>query len=615
MCGVVGVLSFGASIAEQQDPIRQSIDLMARRGPDDEGIWSDGRACMLGFRRLAILDLSPTGHQPMISREGRFALVFNGEVYNFREIRYELEREGIAFRSTGDAEVVLQALAKWGTNALAKFNGMFALGFYDVRAGCLLIARDHAGIKPLYYLKVPDGFLFASQYDQIMAHPWSRDREPVPEHLSLYHHLGYIPAPYALLRDTHAIEPGTWLTVNLDGHITRGRHFTLPVFREPELRGTAALEAIDSAVSAAVKRHLVSDVPVGVFLSGGIDSPLVAAKMVEVIGARFPAFTLSTGGDRHDEAEEAAAYAKELGVKHHICSITPSIAMAMLDDVIAACGEPMDDYSIFPTMLVSRDAREQVKVALSGDGADEIFFGYVNRMIPYFIRQMPGMWSGNWLTKAKGFYRRRFPLGRETPGETYLKFQSSVSRGWAKAIFPELPAFPPDFALFEKRREPVNRLAQWMRWNEFNGNLTRILLKVDRASMYHSLEVRVPLLDREVVDLASRIDWRSCLDLASGLGKLPLRWSLSRYVRFQTTAKRGFTVPMSEWMRGPLRSVFEDVVMSRTDIVGMTFDRKELRSRFSKHLDGSADCGWGLWRLLSLCLWERRHYQRFAHVG
>jgi asparagine synthase (glutamine-hydrolysing) len=614
VCGIVGVLSFGADIAGLQDSIRKSVDLMARRGPDDEGVWSDGRACILGFRRLAILDLSPAGHQPMISSDGRFALVFNGEIYNFREIRHDLEREGIGFRSSGDAEVVLQALALWGTAALAKFNGMFALCFYDARAGRLLIARDHAGIKPLYYLKSPSGFLFASQYDQIIAHPWSHGRAPVPEHMALYHQLGYIPPPYAWLRDTFALEPGSWLSVDLEGNFASGRHFTLPVYREPELRGEAAQEAVDAAVTAAVKRHLVSDVPVGIFLSGGIDSPLVAAKMVDA-GVRFPAFTLSTGGDQHDEAAEATAYAQELGVEHYLCPITSSIAMTMLDDVIAACSEPMDDYSMFPTMLVSRHARERVKVVLSGDGADEIFFGYINRMVPYLIRQTPSPWRGNWLTKARGLYRRAFLPARETAGETYMKFQSSVPGGWTKTLFPDLAALPSDFTLFEKRRAPANRLAQWMRWNEFSGHLTRVLLKVDRASMYHSLEVRVPLLDREVVELASRIDWRSCIDLDRKLGKLPLRSSLARHVRFQSTAKRGFTVPMSEWMRGPLRPIFEDIVMLRSDIAGLPFDRKALRRLFSKHLARTTDCGWGLWRLLSICLWETRHCQRFAYAG
>ncbi|HXN85085.1 MAG TPA: asparagine synthase (glutamine-hydrolyzing) [Candidatus Binataceae bacterium] len=615
MCGIVGLLSFGANVAGLHDSIRRSVDLMVRRGPDDEGIWSDGRACILGFRRLAILDLSPAGHQPMISSDGRFALVFNGEVYNFREIRRDLEREGIGFRSSGDTEVVLQALARWGTAALAKFNGMFALCFYDARAGQLLISRDHAGIKPLYYLKSPAGFLFASQYDQILAHPWSRGCAPVPEHMALYHHLGYIPAPYAWLRDTYALEPGSWLKVDLNRNLTRGRHFTLPLYSEPELRDEAAQEAVDAAVTAAVKRHLVSDVPVGVFLSGGIDSPLVTAKMVKATGTHFPAFTLSTGGDQHDEAVEATTYAKELGVEHHLCTITPSIAMSMLDDVIAACGEPMDDYSMFPTMLVSRYARERVKVVLSGDGADEIFFGYTNRMVPYFIRQTPSPWRGNWLEKAKGLYRRAFLPARETAGETYMKFQSSIAGGWAKTLFPDLAAFPSDFKLFEKRRAPANQLAQWMRWNEFSGHLTKVLLKVDRASMYHSLEVRVPLLDREVVELASRIDWRSCIDLDRKLGKLPLRSSLARHVRFQSTAKRGFTVPMSEWMRGPLRPIFEDIVMPRGDIAGLPVDRKALHHLFSQHLDRTSDYGWGLWRLLSICLWENRHYARFAHTG
>lgn len=381
MCGIVGILCFDGNVGIWHDEIRKSVDLMARRGPDNEGIWSDGQTCTLGFRRLAILDLSPMGRQPMRSRDGRYALVFNGEIYNFREIRRDLEKEGIAFSSTGDTEVVLYALARWGIEALELFNGMFALGFYDTRERRLLLARDHAGIKPLYYMHTASGLLFASQYDQILAHPWACDRQSVPERMALYLQLGYLPAPYALVQDTFALEPGAWLTIDASRARRRGRYFTLPVFREPDLRGAEADEAVDATVAAAVKRHLVSDVPVGVFLSGGIDSPLVAAKMVQAEGAAFQAFTLSTNGDEFDESAAATAYAKELQLDQHICHITPSVAMAMLDDVVAACGEPMDDYSIFPTMLVSQHAREHVKVILSGDGADEIFFGYTPRMV------------------------------------------------------------------------------------------------------------------------------------------------------------------------------------------------------------------------------------------
>src|SRR5580658_9374478 len=280
MCGIVGIVSFDENVEPWRAEIEKSIALMARRGPDDHGIWSDGERCMLGFRRLAILDLTPAAHQPILSPDGRYALVFNGEVYNFRELRRELESEGVLFRSTGDAEVVLQALIRWGTNAPARFNGMFALGFYDTVERRLLLARDHAGIKPLYYLYTPHGVLFASQYDQILEHPWARERGVIPAHLALYLHIGYLPAPYAMLQDSYALEPGTWMSIDADGVARHGRHFTMPVFREPDLRGDTANEAVDAAITAAVRRHLVSDVPVGLFLSGGIDSPLVGARMV-----------------------------------------------------------------------------------------------------------------------------------------------------------------------------------------------------------------------------------------------------------------------------------------------------------------------------------------------
>ncbi|MGH7963151.1 MAG: asparagine synthetase B family protein, partial [Candidatus Binatia bacterium] len=274
------------------------IALMARRGPDDEGVWSDGRGVTLGFRRLAVLDLSPTGHQPMRTQDGRYVIVYNGEVYNFRELRQELEQEGVRFRSTGDTEVVLYALAHWGTRALSRFNGMFALGFYDAGERRLLLARDHAGIKPLYSMLTSRGLVFASQYDQILAHPWSQPLDISREALALYLRMGYLPAPYALLQNTHMLEPGTWLEMTSESRMRRGRFFAFPVYGEPNLRGAEAYEAVDTAVTAAVRRHLVSDVPVGTFLSGGIDSPLVAAKMRAVSNGPVRAFTIGTNGDQ-----------------------------------------------------------------------------------------------------------------------------------------------------------------------------------------------------------------------------------------------------------------------------------------------------------------------------
>ncbi len=319
MCGICGAL--GAP--EITEHVPGLVPLMARRGPDDEGHWSDGVVCALGFRRLAIQDLTPAGHQPMVTADGRYALVFNGEVYNFKALRQELERDGIRFRSTGDSEVVLLSLARWGKDALARFNGMFALGFYDRLERRLLLARDHAGMKPLYFMRVPGGIVFASQYDQILAHPASRKLSVSSDALGLYLRLGYIPAPYAMLRNTHMLQPGSWLEATADGCTKQGRFFSFPVYREPDLKGEEAYEAVDAAITEAVKSHLVSDVPVGTFLSGGIDSPLIAAKIRALGATDVKAFTIGTNGDRWDESPDAMAYAREIGIPHLVEHIAP----------------------------------------------------------------------------------------------------------------------------------------------------------------------------------------------------------------------------------------------------------------------------------------------------
>ena len=616
MCGILGQITFSedgwAAAGEEISP--RLIGLMARRGPDDEGRWSDGRHCALAFRRLAILDLSDSAHQPMRSRDGRYALVYNGEVYNFRELRRELEHDGARFRSTGDTEVVLHALAHWGNPALSRFNGMFALGFYDSLERRLLLARDHAGIKPLYYMLTHQGLLFASQYDQILAHGWSRESRPSPAALGLYLRLGYIPAPYALLENTYMLEPGSWLEVSSESRVRRGRFFEFPI-SEPSLSGEEAYEAVDAAITSAVRRHLVSDVPLGTFLSGGIDSPLVAAKMRAVSNDTIRAFTIGTNGDRHDETDDAIAYAREIGVEHEVEQVMPDTALEILNDVVGACGEPFADYSIFPTMLVSRLARRQVKVMLSGDGGDELFWGYPDRFASVLARvdsfaQKSSPSSARWdLQKllAVSNSHKDLPLPGNV-GDIYRLKHTHQSEGWLKRIFPDLPQWPADFSLFTYTGLEPDRTAQWLRWNEFTGYLTMILLKVDRASMYHSLEVRVPLLDKEVVEVATRIDWQSCLDVKRRIGKLPLRHSLARHVKHQTWTKRGFTVPMDAWLRGPLRRVFEETLLDRREILGFQLNKEGARTMFERHLSGQANYEWTLWTLLSLALWEERHY-------
>jgi asparagine synthase (glutamine-hydrolysing) len=591
VCGIVGTFVHEGGVERWREHIEHAMHRMTRRGPDASGFWSDGEYCAFGFRRLSILDLSDAGNQPMLARDGRYALVYNGEIYNFREIKQRLESRGVTFRSTGDAEVVLHALVEFGERALDLFNGMFALAFYDAGERRLLLARDHAGIKPLYVLQHREGIVFASQYDQILSHPWARSLSIDAGSLALYLHLGYVPPPHAVLAGTSAIQPGSYLIVDGSGRAESRRYFDFPRCPVPDLAAAAADEAVDAAIGAAVRRQLVSDVPVGVLLSGGIDSPLVAAKMQAAMPTSIPAFTLAAGDRRLDESPDARRYADAIGLEHVVRPLGADDVIGMLPDVVDASGEPHDDYSAFPMAAISRAARERVTVVLSGDGGDDIFWGYPDRMIEP-LRTFSNADTDGRRAAAAHMRRQQFVDSRDLA-----------------AIFPFMPRLPADLTLFQYDGGGVDALAQWLRWNEFSGHLGRVLQKVDRASMHHSLEVRVPLLDREVIDVAARVDWRSCVDLQRTVGKLPLRRALNRHVGFQTEAKRGFTVPMSSWLRGPLRPLFEDVVLARQDLLGLPVDRAALASLFRRHLLHIANLPWLLWRLLSLALWESRHLQ------
>ena len=617
MCGIVGELRYGRSAAVEAFDFARLIDLMARRGPDDAGYWADDR-CRLGFRRLAILDLSPAANQPMLA-DGRYALVYNGELYNFRELRAELERAGIPFRTSGDTEVVLRALIHWGRDALARFNGMFALGFYDAVRGSLLLARDPMGIKPLYVLESTEGLLFASQYDQLLAHPWSAGLAVSPGALAIYFRRGYVPAPYGLLERTAMLEPGGWLEATADGAIARGRYYAFPVYAEPDLRGEAAYEAVDAAVDAAVRRQMVSDVPLGAFLSGGIDSPLVAAKAARVADGngtpRPTVFTIGNGNSPLDESADAAEYARRLALRHVVEQATADGALVWLDRVVEACSEPMADYSIFPTMLVACLARREVTVMLSGDGGDELFWGYAFRMAPV-LALAESFRRPRWQRNAAHAVRAlagddsRRNLRWPTIGDWYLTRHTWFPDQARAKVLPDLADLPDSWTPYRYDGWRQDETAQWLRWNELYSHLDRVLLKVDRASMYHSLEVRVPLLDREVLDVAARVDWRSCLDVAADTGKLPLRRALERETGIQTGGKRGFGVPMDEWLHGPLRPVFEDVVLERGDLLGLPFDRPAMARLLADHVAGRANRTLPLWSILTLALWNERYLRR-----
>jgi len=419
MCGIGGEFRYDVSpTSANWDTI---IDLAQRRGPDDKGIWNDNKHCTLGFRRLAILDLSPTGHQPMLTADERYALVYNGELYNFSSLREELERYGVRFRSTGDTEVVLYALAIWGVEALDRFNGMFAIAFYDRQEKTLLLARDHAGIKPLYYMTHPNGVVFASQYNQLLAHPWSTNLQVSMEAVAMYFAHLYIPAPFALYENTHMLEAGTWLKIHSDLSSKSGRYYEFTI-QEPTLFGNEAIEAVDEAVTNAVKRQLISDVPLGTFLSGGIDSPLVTAKVKSLTNSDVLSYSIGVPDFEGDESEDAKRYANEIGVTQTILQFNAQTAQEQLKTVIEATTAPFADYSIFPTMMVAEAASQDVTVILSGDGGDEMFWGYNRSLdllkyaplyhLPQFARK-PLAYAARQLALSKQLFYQDFPIEKE----------------------------------------------------------------------------------------------------------------------------------------------------------------------------------------------------------
>ncbi|MBW1795142.1 MAG: asparagine synthase (glutamine-hydrolyzing) [Deltaproteobacteria bacterium] len=592
MCGIVGFLSTG-SFKSLQATLPEAISRLTHRGPDDSGFFFDPEAGIgLGHRRLSVIDLSAAGRQPMASDDGSVRIVYNGEVYNFEEIRVILEGYGHHFKSDSDTEVILKAYLQWGIDCLKRFVGMFAIALWDSRKQCLFLARDRLGIKPLYYHFSRGRLLFASELKALMAFK-SFERDIDPKSIPLFFHYQYVPAPRTIFRNTYKLLPGHHLIYN--GNDLRScRYWTLP--DRPEHAGQSSpseeerLEELDDLLTRAVSDRLVSDVPLGALLSGGIDSSVVVALMQKVSTTPTRTFSIGFRDKGYNEVPWASKVARHLGTDHTEFYVTPRDAMEVIPKLPDMYDEPFADTSSLPTFLVCRLARSQVTVVLSGDGGDEQFSGYVRywstkamvencRHLPTWVKRglavSLGAISTHWVEKNYfrwyRFFPRRFRVANfpdKWQKLVAMMGQDSVSDIYRTTIClwhvdeivaltgTQLSDSTYDEIFLNTEGWPI--LHRLMRVDQKTYLPDAMLTKVDRASMAVSLEVRVPLLDHRVMEYTSKLP--DSLKYRNGAGKYLLRRLLARYVPTELfeRPKMGFGVPIDRWFRNELKTLLLD---------------------------------------------------------
>ena len=649
MCGIAGYLTGPRQMSREElrTTVLRMADTLRLRGPDDGGAWVDAEAGIaLGHRRLAIIDLSLEGRQPMHSSCGRYVIVFNGEIYNYQSIRHELEQESqglaVPWRGHSDTEVALAAISRWGIEAAVKrFIGMFAFALWDRTERVLYLVRDRMGEKPLYYGRMGGSILFGSELKALRAHPAFKgeiDRNA----LALYLRHNCIPAPYSIYRGIFKLPPGTMLAVS-----GRDASFPVPVpywsAREAAERGMAepftgsteeAIVALDGLLRDAVRFQMVADVPLGAFLSGGVDSSTVVALMQAQSDRPVKTFTIGFNETGYNEALHAKAVAACLGTEHTELYVTPAEAMAVIPKLPALYDEPFADSSQIPTFLVSELARRSVTVSLSGDGGDELFAGYNRYFWGRSIWKKLG-WMPQSLRAAAAAVLTAVPprrwdrvfsaagpllpsaIKQPTPGDKIHKLAEVLAVESPEAMYRGLASHWKDpAAVLVGASEPPTVLtdpSQWPSLPDFTQRMMYldtvtylpddILVKVDRASMGVSLEARIPFLDHRVVEFA----WRLPLStkVRDGQGKWLLRQVLYRYVPKELIErpKTGFGLPIDAWLRGPLRDWAEDLLDEKRLSEGGFFDPLPVCEKWKEHLSGTRNWQHYLWDVLMFQAW------------
>jgi len=646
MCGITGFFDFKATMPNPEllALVEGMAAKIAHRGPDSFGVWGDASIGLaLGHRRLSIVDLSEAGHQPMVSYSGRLVITYNGEIYNAPELRKELIAKGCQFQGHSDTEVILEACEVWGVAATCqKLIGMFAFIVWDKQNKQLFLARDRLGIKPLYWGFNSGILFFGSQLKSFSVHPaWKAEIDT--DALTSYFRFNYVPTPISIFRGMQKLIPGTVLSVNPRGQTQETRFWNFQEIVEAGISNRRArldhelIEELDSLLRDAVKRRMVADVPLGAFLSGGIDSSTVVALMQAQSEAPIKTFSIGFHEQGYDEAKYAALVAKHLGTDHHELYLHANEAQAIIPDLPVWFDEPFADASQIPTFLVSRMAREQVKVSLSGDGGDELFAGYSRyllghsiwrwmKLLPYWIRKR----SAQGIRKIKPqhwdqmAYILPTSLRPRLMGDKAYKVADMMMMPSDRHFYRSLISHwenPEEIVLGGREVEtypwsgaeniPFKNFIEQM---QFFDTLTYlpddILTKVDRASMALGLEARVPLLDHRVVEFSWQLPLH--MKIRQGKGKWLLRQVLNRYVPSQLIdrPKMGFGVPIGEWLRGPLREWAEDLLSDdRLKNQGL-LNPELIRTRWMEHL--SACCNWqySLWGVLMFQAWYDQWYKR-----
>jgi asparagine synthase (glutamine-hydrolysing) len=646
MCGITGFLDLSSESTQEtfQPAIDRMMAQLVHRGPDDKGSWVDlNCGIALGFRRLAILDLSPTGHQPMFSADGRFVIVFNGEIYNFEKLRTELLPLGHIFRGHSDTEVMLAAISQWGLeSAVHRFNGMFAFALWDRQERNLHLVRDRLGIKPLYYGRLGQTFLFGSELKALRAHP-AFIGEINRNALALYLRHNAIPAPYTIYTNICKLLPGTILT--LSGEQLHQIPAPIPYWSASKMveagvsepfsgSDQEAIRNLDERLRLSISERMIADVPVGAFLSGGVDSSVIVALMQAQ--SRYPVKTFTIGFQEsgYNEAEYAREVAHHLGTEHTELYVTPEQARTVIPRLPSLYDEPFSDSSQIPTFLISELARRHVTVSLSGDGGDELFGGYnryswvhkiskVSSRLPGSIRNFSSAAmlrapSSAWdFLLSNPFIPPRWRISEG--GAKIAKIAESILEDSPVAIYMDLVSHWKDPAsIVCSATEPKTLLTSrdswaclpdhtaWMMYMDLVTYLPDdILVKVDRASMGVGLEMRVPYLDDfRVMEYAWQLPMR--MKIRNGQGKWILRQVLDQYVprKLIERQKKGFGVPMDAWLRGPLRGWAESLLGEKRLKDEGFFNSRPIRQKWQEHLLGKHNWQYHLWDILMFQAWH-----------